>query len=63
MSRDKAIQQLLGDTELRVKAIKPSGDCFYEAVSTAFETVEKDVREMVKVSSEPNDSPVMALRR
>ena len=63
MSRANAIQQLLGDTELRVKSIKPSGDCFYEAIAAAFETVEKDIREMDKVSSELNDSPAMALRR
>ena len=63
MSRANAIQQLLGDTELRVKAIKPSGDCFYEAVAAAFETNDKDVRGMDRIISEEGDSSAMALRR
>ena len=63
MSRSNAIQLLLGDPELRVKAIKPSGDCFYEAIAAAYEIDGIDVRTMEKVSSDPNDSAAMALRR
>ena len=33
MSRSGSIQQALGDTEIRVRAIKPNGDCFKDDIS------------------------------
>jgi hypothetical protein len=32
MSRSGSVSALLGDPELRVRAVAASGDCFYEAV-------------------------------
>ena len=54
---------MLGDPELRVKNIKPQGDCFYDAISDAFSSVDIDVRDSAKVTAEPGDSDSMALRR
>ena len=63
MSRSTSIQQALGDTELRVRAIKPNGDCFYEAISAAFTIMTEDVRQCEKIVVEEGDSQAMALRR
>ena len=63
MSRSTSIQQALGDTELRVRAIKPNGDCFYEAISAAFTMMTEDVRQCPKIVVEEGDSQAMALRR
>ena len=63
MSRSKDVQRILGDPELRVKNIKPQGDCFYDAISDAFSSVDIDVRDSAKITAEPGDSESMALRR
>ena len=63
MSRSGSIQQALGDTEIRVRAIKPNGDCFYEAISVAFTMMTEDVRQCKKIVVEEGDSQAMALRR
>ena len=63
MSRSGSLQQVLGDTEVRVKAIKPNGDCFYEAISAAFMMMSEDVRECSDVIVEEGDSGAMSLRR
>ena len=63
MSRSGSIQQALGDTEIRVRAIKPNGDCFYEAISAAFAMMTEDVRQCKKIVVEEGDSQAMALRR
>ena len=34
-SRDSSIQKMLGDPEMRVKLINPSGDCFYEVLTSS----------------------------
>ena len=63
MSRSGSLQQVLGDTEVRVKAIKPSGDCFYEAIAVAFTMMSEDVRDCSEIVAEEADSGAMALRR
>ena len=63
MSRSGSIQHALGDTEIRVRAIKPNGDCFYEAISAAFAMMSEDVRQCKKIVVEEGDSQAMALRR
>ena len=63
MSRTKDLQKILGDPELRVKNIKPTGDCFYEAISVAFKSIGVDVRDSAGVTAETDDSESMALRR
>ena len=63
MSRSGSLQQVLGDTEVRVKAIKPNGDCFYEAISAAFMMMSEDVRECSDIIVEEGDSGAMSLRR
>ena len=63
MSRSGSIQQVLGDTEIRVRAIKPNGDCFYEAISAAFTMMTEDVRQCKNIVVEEGDSQAMALRR
>lgn len=63
MSRSASLQTVLGDTEIRVKAIKPNGDCFYEAISAAFAMMSEDVRECDRIVAEEGDSEAMALRR
>jgi len=63
MSRSNNIQKLLGDPELRVKSIKPSGDCFYQAIVEAYLTLNEDILEHKNIDKEPEDSPAMALRR
>jgi len=63
MSRSNSIQALLRDPELRVRSIKPSGDCFYEAVAAALETIGEDVRDCSGVEVENGDSAALALRR
>ena len=63
MSRSGSLQQALGDTEVRVRAIKPNGDCFYEAISEAFTMMTEDVRQCEKIVGEEEDSQAMALRR
>ena len=63
MSRSGSIQQALGDTEIRVRAIKPNGDCFYEAISAAFTMMTEDVRQCKNIVVEEGDSQAMALRR
>ena len=45
MSRSGSIAALLGDPELRVQAVAPSGDCFYEAIGIALASVGEDVGE------------------
>ena len=63
MSRTKDVQKILGDPELRVKNIKPQGDCFYDAISDAFSSVGNDVRDSAQITAQPGDSESMALRR
>ena len=63
MSRTNNIQKLLGDPELRVKSIKPSGDCFYQTVVEAYLTLNKDILEHKNIEKEPDETPAMALRR
>ena len=46
-----------------MKSIKPQGDCFYDAISTAFSSVDIDVRDHANIIVEPGDSESMALRR
>ena len=53
----------MGDTEIRVRAIKPNGDCFYEAISAAFTMMTEDVRQCQEIVVEEGDSQAMALRR
>ena len=60
---NKRLAKILGDPELRVKNIKPTGDCFYEAISDAFKSVGVDVRDSADVTAETDDSESMALRR
>jgi len=57
------VQLVLQDPEARVKSIKPSGDCFYEAVAAAFSSVKEDVRDCEEVYVEDDDDQAMALRR
>ena len=45
MSRSGSIAALLGDPELRVQAVAPSGDCFYEAIGIALASVGEGVGE------------------
>ena len=63
MSRACSVQLVLQDPEAKVKAIKPSGDCFYEAIAAAFTTIKEDVRDYEKVCVEDDDDQAMALRR
>ena len=42
-SRDSSIQKMLGDPEMRVKLINPSGDCFYE-VFTSSDTLNGNIK-------------------
>lgn len=63
MSRSCSVQLVLQDPEARVKSIKPSGDCFYEAVAAAFSSVKEDVRDYEDVFVEDDDDQAMALRR
>jgi len=63
MSRGATIKDALQDQTITLKSIPPSGDCFYEAVAFAHETVFEDLRDVDKVTSEPGDDPAMALRR
>jgi len=44
-------------------AMKPTGDCFYEAIGTAFSTVREDVRDCEAIHIEDEDTQAMALRR
>ena len=46
-----------------MKNIKPQGDCFYDAISDAFSSVDVDVRDCANIIAEPGDSKPMALRR
>ena len=62
MSRSSAVQRSLGDN-LRVKSIKPTGDCFYETIVSAFDTVDEDVRDIDGIETNDDDSAVRALRR
>ena len=57
MSRSGSIAALLGDPELRVKAVAPSGDCFYEAIGIALASVGEGVGE------KEGETPTVALRR
>ena len=57
MSRSGSIAALLGDPELRVQAVAPSGDCFYEAIGIALASVEEGVGE------QEGETPTAALRR
>ena len=43
MSRSGSVAALLGDPELRVQAVAPSGDCFYEAIGLALASVGEGV--------------------
>ena len=63
MSRCCSVQIVLQDPEARVKPIKPSGDCFYEAIAAAFASVKEDVRDCEDVFVEDDDDQAMALRR
>lgn len=63
MSRASSVQVVLQDPEAKVKAIQPSGDCFYEAIGDAFTSVNEDVRDVEKVQVEDDDDQAMALRR
>ena len=63
MSRSCSVQLVLQDPEAKVKSIKPSGDCFYEAIATAFTTIKEDVRDYEDVFVEDDDDQAMALRR
>jgi len=63
MSRACSVQLVLQDPEAKVKAIKPSGDCFYEAIAAAFSSVKEDVRDYEDVFVEDDDDQAMALRR
>jgi len=63
MSRSCSVQLVLEDPEAKVKSIKPSGDCFYEAIAAAFSSVNEDVRDFEKVFVEDDDTQAMALRR
>ena len=57
MSRSGSIAALLGDPELRVQAVAPSGDCFYEAIGIALASVGEDVGE------QEGETATAALRR
>ena len=57
MSRSGSIAALLGDPELRVQAVAPSGDCFYEAIGIALASVGEGVGE------EGGETATAALRR
>ena len=57
MSRSGSIAALLGDPELRVQAVAPSGDCFYEAIGIALASVGEGVGE------EEGETATAALRR
>ena len=63
MSRACSVQLVLQDPEAKVKAIKPSGDCFYEAIAAAFSSIKEDVRDYEDVCVEDDDDQAMALRR
>jgi len=63
MSRACSVQIVLQDPEARVKSIKPSGDCFYEAIAAAFSSIKEDVRDYEDVYVEDDDTQAMALRR
>jgi len=63
MSRSSSIQLVLQCQEAKVKAIKPSGDCFYEAIAAAFSSVKEDVRDCEDVFAVDADNQAMALRR
>ena len=57
MSRSGSIAALLGDPELRVQAVAPSGDCFYEAIRIALASVGEGVGE------KEGETATAALRR
>ena len=57
MSRSGSIAALLEDPELRVQAVAPSGDCFYEAIGIALASVGEGVGE------EGGETATAALRR
>lgn len=57
MSRSGSIAALLGDPELRVQAVAPSGDCFYEAIGIALASVGEGVGE------QEGETATAALRR
>ena len=63
MSRACSVQLVLQDPEAKVKAIKPSGDCFYEAIAAAFSSIKEDVRDYEDVCVEDDDDQATALRR
>ena len=63
MSRACSVQIVLQDPEARVKFMKSSGDCFYEAIAAAFSSIKEDVRDYEDVYVEDDDSQAMALRR
>ena len=57
MSRSGSIAALPGDPELRVQAVAPSGDCFYEAIGIALASVGEGVGE------KEGETATAALRR
>ena len=57
MSRSGSVAALLGDPELRVQAVAPSGDCFYEAIGLALASVGEGVGQM------EGETATVALRR
>ena len=58
MSRSGSVAALLGDPELRVQAVAPSGDCFYEAIGLALASVGEGVGQV-----EEGETATVALRR
>ena len=58
MSRSGSVATLLGDPELRVQAVAPSGDCFYEAIGLALASVGEGVGQV-----EEGEAATVALRR
>ena len=57
MSRSGSVAALLGDPELRVQAVAPSGDCFYEAIALALASVGEGVGQV------EGETATAALRR
>ena len=57
MSRSGSVAALLGDPELRVQAVAPSGDCFYEAIGLALASVGEGVGQV------EGETATAALRR
>ena len=57
MSRSGSVAALLGDPELRVQAVAPSGDCFYEAIGLALASVGEGVGQV------EGETATVALRR